>query len=558
MTYDLNRFLSRDDSTRTWCTSATGVRTYSDLRDDVLAVAEHLRTLGEPNGRHVVVACEHARHFVPALFGAWQAGFTVELPPNFQAQTHRQLANEPRIMTVLHDAQSERGVFVPDVSQSGVKPASELRALSGDEVLLLLHTSGTTSTPKRISKTAEQMFTEIDALAQTFAWPDATFLSTVPSHHLFGFCFGILLPLRLGGAIADAHVLLPEDVAAALRNYNSRALITTPSHLRNLDSPAMPRGLEIVSSGARLPGHLQLDLSNRHSWTIHDIFGSTETGAIATRVSPIANWEPLVGVRVDADSLGQLHVDSPWARDTACADRIKLKRDGSFSILGRADSVVKVAGKRVDLVALEDALLRAPGVQDAAVVAREDEVRGTRLFAFVATGNPPPDSAANEKEIRALLLAEFDATLVPRRILRLPALPREATGKLRREKLIALLESEKSDAATRLSLEPCDAPHTFRVTAHRDCIYFRGHFPDVSVLPGVAQLSNIVAVAARRSWSDLGPVERLSRARFRRTVFPGQTLTVSLVRAAASVRYEIRVDADALVADGTLYFGIRA
>src|SRR5262249_12295433 len=148
-------------------------------------------------------------------------------------------------------------------------------------------TSGTTTKPKRIQKSAVQIFAELSALASTFDAVPRTFVSTVPSYHLFGLLFWALLPLRLGARVVDRPVLFAHEIAAAIDEYDARVLVSTPTHLRSLVDVSMPSGVTVISSGARLAPELQVQLSLRHGWTVVDVFGSSETGGVATRTSPL-------------------------------------------------------------------------------------------------------------------------------------------------------------------------------------------------------------------------------------------------------------------------------
>jgi acyl-coenzyme A synthetase/AMP-(fatty) acid ligase len=133
---------------------------------------------------------------------------------------------------------------------------------------------------------------------------------------------------------------------------------------------------------------------------------------------------------------GRMLVDSPFldpaaSRPFVSGDRIEM-REGRFEHLGRADGVLKVGSTRVSLAELEARLLAVPGVKDAAALAVEvGGARGWESWAAVV-GDATPES------IRAALLPWLDPVVIPRRIRIVEALPRDATGKLRREALRAL------------------------------------------------------------------------------------------------------------------------
>ena len=375
---------------------------------------------------------------MPALLGAWQAGFVVELP---RAQGPR-----PEGVLVLHDEDGAPGIDVRAArAEVASHTPSSLRRLRADERLVSVPALG-------LHRTAEQLLGEVDALAKAFAAMPLTFLSTVSPFDLHGLLFGVLLPLLRCGLPSGAVAISPDDVAASLATHDGSFLVATPEHLRLFVEATMPRGISVISCGAPLPPDLQLELVFRHRWTVHDVFGSPATGSVATRTSPLSHWKPLPGVTVRADADGQMVTASPWAPETRLLDRIRVDEDGTFEHVPTPTSY-------------EDA------------------------------GN------------------------------------------------------------ARFEIEETATPHEFRMVVPRDCVFFRGHFEQLALLPAVVQLSRIAMPLVRRSWDDLGSLQRLRRARFRRPIFPGQELLVKLTRTDQKVRFDILVGG-AAAASGTFEFEV--
>jgi hypothetical protein len=115
------------------------------------------------------------------------------------------------------------------------------------------------------------------------------------------------------------------------------------------------------------------------------------------------------------------------AQPFVTGDVVELHADGRFTHLGRADGIVKIAGRRVSLQEMEDGLRRLPDVADAAVVAiPADAGRGHQLLAAVAPADCDLAGA------RSALLERFDPSSLPRRVVAVEAIPREENGKLQR------------------------------------------------------------------------------------------------------------------------------
>jgi len=440
-----------------------GTLTAAELLSRAGAVAAALRALGPGP---VVLLAEDRAHFAAGLLGAWSAGRVVQLPPSTAPAAVEALAR--RAAALMHDQlrPAPAGVTVVDLSSGGAvgdscaRPsASQVSGVAGlgpagespsrrllplpSDAALVLHTSGSSGEPLAIRKGAGQLVGEALALVLAFGLDGARVAPTVPSHHIYGLLWGVVVPLVSGGAFLRETPLHAETVAAALRRHALDVLVSAPAHLRGLlalERGSLPRLRRAISSGAPLPPATAAALSDAQGLAVTEVLGSTETGGVAWRLSPGEDdgWTPLPGVRLDLDA-GLLTVDAPWLdpdgpRPHRLADRGERLPHGRVRHLGRDDGVVKVAGKRVALLEVERALLALSGVADAAVLALPgDEARGVELGALVVA--PGRDAAA----LRTELAAWLDPTAIPRRLVLLDALPRAPTGKLPRAAALAAL-----------------------------------------------------------------------------------------------------------------------
>lgn len=500
------------------------------------------------SGQRVVLSCRRARSFVPGLFASWLAGATVELLPNVQPATLDRVDADDDVAAVLHDdpvraRRSPKALYVPELlADRGV--AATLRA-PWPEVAVRMTTSGTTNIPKVVAKTTAQLANELATLTQIV--PAATCaMSTVPLSHLYGLLWGALLPLRIGARIASHAALLPADVRVVLEREAADLLISTPAHLRAMVAVAMPRHLRAISSGARLAAELHTSLAHAHAWHVTDVFGSTETGGIAERSDPVSAWTPLPTVAVSAVD-HQLVVESPWCARTVLDDHIALDPDGKFRHLGRSAAVVKIAGKRADAQAIEAAVLGVQGVVDAALIVRDIAGREPRIAMAIVTATPasPVRRAAIVEAIRD----QFDDVFVPRTVTVVANIPRTDRGKIDRAALQAMLFPDRS--ASGGSADACIAirrvaPGHYAADVPRDLVFFRGHFDAAPVLPGAVVIERLVWPVVREEWPDVGALRGIRRLKFRRPVFPGQQLSVTVTRNAGTVAVDVATAASSV------------
>jgi acyl-coenzyme A synthetase/AMP-(fatty) acid ligase len=510
--------------------AAALTRTAAQLGGYARAIALHLEA-----GTPVVIACGDRYAFAAALLAAWSKNCAVHLPPNVRPETVTGLRADTGASAILHDrADAPEGLdvrgFEPAAGEAGT---AHLPLPSDSEAAVVVYTSGSQGRPTPHRKTPAQLLGEAASNAEAFALGGATILASVPCHHIYGLLFGLLSPLLAGGRIVRATPLFPDEVTRIVEATAAAVWVAVPPHLQAFadTTPApLARLRRVFSSGAPLPAAVAATLTDA-GVAVTQVFGSTETGGIAARDGTAVTWQPLPGVTIGADEGGLLRVDSPWVVDPALratrapvttADRVRLV-EGGFVHEGRADGVVKVGGRRVDLGEIEARLAGIAGVRQARVIAQPGAgAHGTEILAVVQSA----DATLTPAVLRAELARWLDPLALPRRIRVVDQLPLGPAGKVAREALLALF-----DAAAEWTIAPrpvSDGVWSFTPSAQLG--YFRGHFEQHPVLPAVVQLQRLALALARGRWPELGALTGLSRVKFRKLVAPGEEVLVALER----------------------------
>jgi acyl-coenzyme A synthetase/AMP-(fatty) acid ligase len=259
--------------------------------------------------------------------------------------------------------------------------------------------------------------------------------------------FGVLVPLCAGAATVRSCAPFPDSIADAVQRHGVNTLCSVPPHLAgvvSLTPQVLSSVRRVFCSAGRLDAELKSALVARFSFELTEVFGSSETGGIACRGTESARWTPLACVRVAVAGDGALLVDSPFLEPTAerplrCADLIELHADGSFTHLGRSDSIIKIGGERVSVLDVEDRIRRIDGVHDVAVVPMScRDSRQWELWALVAS------TSLDAGRFRQSLTSVLEPVAIPRRLKIVPRLPREASGKLPRSRLLRLFEEPET------------------------------------------------------------------------------------------------------------------
>lgn len=370
-----------------------------------------------------------------AVLAAWGVRREVVLPPNL---TDAMLARVAAAASCT--ARIDADLVARAESAPSTRPLD--LAIPADRRIASLFTSGTTGDVAVHGKTAGQLLGEAEALTGLLGVRrHDVVLATVPPHHIYGMLYSLLVPLLGGAAFVATSSFQRPDVEDAVRHHSPRLLVTVPLHLREL--VRLPPGSlgpieTVVSSTAPLDPELAAEVARRFSVDLVEVFGSTETGGVASRrTGGSSDWTPLPGVTVDRDSDGRLVVTSPYVDGSepyVTGDAVELTGEQRFRHTGRVDSVVKVGGKRISTAAIEQSLLRLDGVRDAAVLALpSDDERGIRLVAAVVA-----DAPWTPRSLRQELSQWWDLVVLPRDIRLVTAIPRGDGGKTQRKDLLAM------------------------------------------------------------------------------------------------------------------------
>lgn len=258
---------------------------------------------------------------------------------------------------------------------------TNLDSLNGIESLnaqLLFFTSGSSGFPVGAFKSTDNLLSEVEVLkALVCTKKISRVIVTVPFVHIYGVIAGILLPLFL----EDVVLVIKEDflpyelLEEALKGES--LIITTPVFIKALTKLSEEKDLSsstFISSTGPLHSDDVYLLEQKYKTSLLQIFGSTETGGIGYKKSVSSLWIPLDKVSVESED-DKLKISSPFLSEYilndgiqklddafVTEDIIKLEENG-FELLGRSNKIIKIAGKRISAVAIENLLEELDGVK---------------------------------------------------------------------------------------------------------------------------------------------------------------------------------------------------
>jgi acyl-coenzyme A synthetase/AMP-(fatty) acid ligase len=419
---------------------------------DVAATAASL-----PDSRHVLNLCADRYRFAVLLLAAMARDQVTLLPPT---ATPHVIASMRSFAPDAYYVTDDPGIAFDLPHHALPEPATraldafDVPAIPADQCVACVFTSGSTGEPQPNFKHWGPLVADVAAEVRRLrVGPGHTILGTVPPQHMYGFESTVLLPLLSGAALTSERLFYPADVDAALACVPApRVLITTPFHLHTwIDGAGQgdrpPQVETIVSATAPLSVALARRTEERTGAELVEIYGCTEAGQVATRRPTLGpEWTALDGLRLwkvgEQVMVAGGHVERP----TTLGDVIDVEADGTrFVLHGRTADMVNIAGKRNSIGYLNHQITAIDGVEDAAFF-MPDEVEPdgvTRLAAFAVA---PGLTAA---QILEALRARIDPAFLPRPLVLVERLPRQLTGKLPRESLLALARAHGIGAARR-------------------------------------------------------------------------------------------------------------
>ncbi|HWX46599.1 MAG TPA: AMP-binding protein [Roseomonas sp.] len=411
---------------------------------DVAALAARL-----PDRPHVLSLCADRYHALVGFAAAVSRGQVMLLSSDRSARRQREIAASYPDLYTLADAGDEPGWEAPPdaVRVSATAPAGATGpnpSIPLAQIAAIGFTSGSTGAPAAHPKPWGALVAAAEAAAERFGLnhPDGqetTVVATVPPQHMYGFETTMVLPLHAATASHAGPYFYPVEVAEALHAApGHRVLVTTPLQMRALlgSGQAMPPLQAVISATAPLEASLAEAVERAWEVPVLEIYGATEMGSIASRRTldgPLWTLYRSVALRRTSEDAVAAEV-AGLPDPVPLADAVELEPGERFRLLGRRTDIVKLGGKRASLARLNALLNSIEGVQDGVFVVPEDLDRNPAARLAVYAVAPGRSAEA----ILAALREQVDPVFLPRAVVLVPALPRDAVGKLPQHALAAL------------------------------------------------------------------------------------------------------------------------
>ena len=476
------------------CPDATGLvdergsLTWREIQDRADALAVGLGSIGDAVPTSVAILCRNHRGFVDAFLAAGRLGVPglllntgfsgPQLADVLEREAATLIVYDEEFAGLVADARSripgltEVLAWVDEPTATRDRPTTDqlIDRHRGEQPpvrkpgRVVLLTSGTTGTPKGANRSGGGP-DELAAMLERIPWHgEETVVVAAPTFHAWG--FGQLV---IGATMACTVVLRrrfdPEATLALADEHRATGIAVVPVMLERimqlpadvLDRYSLDTVRFVTASGSRMRPEAVLAFMDRFGDKVYNSYNATEAGQISVaspadlRHAPDTAGRPVTGttvrlvddhgVEVPVGEVGRIVVkgasqfDGYTAGDTkdsldgymVSGDVGRMDADGRLYVVGRDDDMIVSGGENVYPVEVEKAIGELAEVREVVVVGVDDEAFGQRLAAYVV---PTAPEALDPDAVRSHVKARLAGYKVPRDVVLLDELPRNASGKV--------------------------------------------------------------------------------------------------------------------------------
>lgn len=464
--------------------------TYAQLRQQVDALARSLNQLGLGRGDRIAMALPNGLEVIASFLAASIAGTAAPLNPAYTRDEFkfyledtgaRALIVPPKDCDEARAAAADNVLIIEaDIDGDGQVRFSSAAAGAPrateypqpDDIALILHTSGTTSRPKRVPLSHANLMTSARNVSETYQLSSADVsLCVMPLFHVHGLVASTLATLFTGGTVVVPPKFNPLAFWSTVRDHGATWYSAVPTIHQVLLSRAKtkPSGAEqlrfIRSCSAALAPQTMADIEERFGVPILEAYGMTEAAhQMASNPLPpdarkggsvgrgtqveiaILNKEgdelpvgatgevSIKGANVFAGYEGNAEANAEsfsrgWFRT---GDQGHLDSEGYLTLSGRIKELINRGGEKISPREIDDVLATHPAVAEAVCFGVPDRVYGEGVVAAVVLKDE-----ASEKDLIAHCRSSLSDFKCPTKIYIMDSIPRTATGKIQRRNVAA-------------------------------------------------------------------------------------------------------------------------
>ena len=409
----------------------------------------------------------------------------------------------------------------------------------------IFKTSGSSGMPKTVKKSYEALITEARDMADFFKFPpDTVILSTVSSEHMYGMTFTVMLAQVAGCRVDKERIFYTEDI----KDYEKFIFVSTPSFLEKLAKYGFKfknKPLMIFSAGAALDDRV-FEYLEGISQGVTEIYGSSEAGVIAYRQSHKSLLKTFdnVSMEIEGDKITvkSEYFDEP---EIVLDDELEFFNDG-FKVQGRKDRIVKIQEKRISLDEMENILNSNELIEKSYCLKLND-----KLCAAVVLNEKGRQILEKNGKLELVKTIKSNMAGAAARCKKwrfLFELPVNERGKINGKRVKEIFNTNLTyPDVIDFSINSTDA--RFDLIFPQKSNFFKGHFPEFPILPGVVQLFFVKEFIKDAFNLDFVP-QKVKKVKFSSIIKPDEKVSLCLKKSETSIDYKF-TKGDKIFSSGT-------
>lgn len=456
--------------------------TYGEFQAKIQVFRNYFFRQGMRPRENVGLFCRNSPEFIYCYFAVTSLGaVVVPININLAPPEIAYIVKDAGIVRMITSQPLELGEgvlqllmpeFAPALENTALPPAPGINDIEENSPCVIIYTSGTTGFPKGAVLTHRNLLSDAAAMNEVLQLEEKdNMLSVLPMFHAFAWTVTVLAPLLAGAAVTIVEVFFPKDVIDTIKRQKVTVVCGVPSmynfYLALGTAEAFSGVRVFVSGGAPLPVEVLHQFRAKMGISIVEGYGLSEASP-ACAVNPLGKGKAgsigpaLPGVElmiVDPENnplplhaVGELIVRGPnvmqgyynMPEATARAiidgwlhtgDMAFMDEEGYVFIVDRLKDVVIVGGLNVYPREVEEVLYQHPDISEAAVIGIPDKMRGEAVCAFVVMKE---GCRFDKRAILTFLNPRLGNYKLPREIIALESIPKNATGKISKNELRSL------------------------------------------------------------------------------------------------------------------------
>jgi acyl-CoA synthetase (AMP-forming)/AMP-acid ligase II len=470
--------------------------TYKELRDQVMAMAETLRSLGIQRGDRVATVLPNGLPTIVTFLAASFAGTAAPLNPGYRFDEFTFYLEDTAARVLLcppegaddarRAAEGRVPVYTVQMDEKGTARIVNVPAAAGnvappapDDIALVLHTSGSTGRPKRVPLKHRNLAASAVNIVETYGLSSTDVsLCVMPLFHVHGLVASTLATLLSGGTVVIPQKFSPLSFWRIVRDNHVTWYSAVPTIHQLLlsragnDRPSGAEGLRFIRScSAALPADMMQKMEQVFGAPVLEAYGMTEAshqmcsnplppsarkgGSVGPGTGVRVSIMDAVGKQLDRGERGEVVIQGPnvisnyennpeadaksftegWFRT---GDQGFLDEQGFLVLTGRIKELINRGGEKIAPREIDEVLLSHPAVSEAVAFGVPHATWGEEVAAAVVLREPVKDT-----EILAYCRERLAEYKCPKKLFIVETIPRTATGKIQRGAVATAMAGEK-------------------------------------------------------------------------------------------------------------------